>query len=71
MECSLRAISGIVKAVEVAIEGGRVRLDIIELLSLSSESDSKLYQVSSSSLVAILQANSSESEESGGKESSN
>jgi hypothetical protein len=38
-------ISGIVKAVEVAVEGrrGRVRLGIIELLSLSSELDSKLY----------------------------
>jgi hypothetical protein len=58
--------------VEVAVEGrrGRIRLGIIELLSLSSELDSKLYQVSSLSLVAILQADSSESEESGGEESS-
>ena len=63
-------ISGIVKAMEVAIEEGRVRLSIIELLSLSSESDSKLYQASSLSLVATLQADSSESEESGGEESS-
>jgi hypothetical protein len=47
-----------------------VRLGTIELLSLSSESDSKLYQASSLSLVAILQADSSESEESGGEESS-
>jgi hypothetical protein len=72
VECSLRTISGIVKAVEVAVEGrrGRVRLGIIELSSLSSESDSKLYQISSSSLVAMLQADSSESEESGGEESS-
>jgi hypothetical protein len=64
-------ILGIVKAVEVAIEEGRIRLDIIELLSLSSESDSKLYQAFSLSLVAILQADSSESEELGGEESSN
>jgi hypothetical protein len=72
VECSLRAISGIVKAVEVAMEEqrGRVRLGAIELSSLSSESDSKLYQASSLSLVAILQANLSESEESGGEESS-
>jgi hypothetical protein len=41
----LHAISGIVKAIEVAIEERRerVRLDIIELLSLFSELDSKLY----------------------------
>jgi hypothetical protein len=71
VECSLRAISGIVKAMEVAIEGGRVRLGAIELSSLSSKSDSKLYQASSLSLVAMLQADSSESEESGGEESSN
>jgi hypothetical protein len=56
---------------KVAIEEGRVRLNIIKLLSLFSESDSKLYQVSSLSLVAILQANSFESEKSGEKESSN
>jgi hypothetical protein len=68
---SLYIISGIVKAVEVAIEGEKVRLGIIELLSLSSKSDSKLYQVSSLSLVAILQANLSKSEELGGEESSN
>jgi hypothetical protein len=56
VECFLHVISGIIKAVEVAIEGrrGRVRLGIIELLSLASELDSKLYQVSSLSLVAIL-----------------
>ena len=59
-----------VKAIEVAIEEGRVRLGIIELSSSSSESDSKLYQVSSSSSVATLQADLSESEESGGEESS-
>ena len=70
VEYSLYIILGIVKAVEVAIEGGRVRLDIIKLSSLSSELDSKLYQVSSLSLVAILQADSSESEESGEEESS-
>ena len=57
---------------EIAIEGrrGRVRLGIIESLSSSSESDSKLYQASSLSTVATLQANSSESEELGGEESS-
>ena len=56
VEYSLRIISGIVKAIEVAIEGrrGRLRLGIIELLSLSSKLDSKLYQASSLSLVAIL-----------------
>ena len=65
-------ISGIVKAVEVAVEGrrGRVRLGVVESSSSSSESDSKLYQVSSLFSVAILQADSSESEESGGEESS-
>jgi hypothetical protein len=68
----LRAILGIVKAMEVAMEGrrGRVRLGAIELSSLSSESDSKLYQASSSSSVAMLQADLSESEELGGEESS-
>jgi hypothetical protein len=70
VECSLRTISGIVKAVEVAIEEGRVRLGAIELSSSSSESDGKLYQASSLSSVATLQADSSESEESGGEESS-
>jgi hypothetical protein len=47
-------------AMEIAIEKGRIRLGIIELLSLFSLS-----------LIAILQANSSESEESGKEESSN
>jgi hypothetical protein len=40
--------------VEVAIKGRRVRLGIIELLSLSSELDSKLYQAFSLSSVAML-----------------
>jgi hypothetical protein len=70
VECSLYIILDIVKAIEVAIEEERIKLNIIELLSLSSESDSKLYQAFSLSLVAILQANLSESEESGGEESS-
>jgi hypothetical protein len=54
VEYSLRTISGIVKAIEVAIEEGRVRLGAIELLSLSFKSDSKLYQAFSLSLVAML-----------------
>jgi hypothetical protein len=55
-------ISGIVKAIKVLggrRGSGRVKLSVIELSSSSSESEGKLYQVSSSSLV------SSESEESG------
>jgi hypothetical protein len=61
----------IVKAMEVARgRRGRVKPGIIESSSLSSESEGILYQASSSSLVATLQADSSESEESGGEESS-
>jgi hypothetical protein len=69
---SLRIISGIIKAMEVATRGrrGRVKLGAIKSLSSSSESDSKLYQVSSLSLVALVYSDSSESEESGGEESS-
>ena len=65
MECSLRTILGIVKAVEVARGGrrGRVKLGAIESSSSSSESEGILYQASYSS-------DSSESEESGGEESS-
>ena len=59
-------ISGIVKAMEVARgRRGSVKLGTIESSSSSSESECKLYQVSSLSLV-----DSSESEESGGEESS-
>jgi hypothetical protein len=63
VECSLRIISGIVKAVEV-VRGrrGSVKLGAIESSSSSSESEGILYQASSS--------NSSESEELGGEESS-
>ena len=64
-------ISGIVKAMEVARgRRGSVKLSVIKSSSLSSESEGKLYQVFSLSLVASLQADSSESEESGGEESS-
>jgi len=64
-------ILGIVKAIEVARGGrrGRVKLSIIESSSSSSELEGILYQVSSLSLVAS--SDSSESEESGGEESSN
>jgi len=61
-------ISGIVKAIEVLgghRGSGRVKLSVIELLSLSSKLEGKLYQVSSLSLV------SSKLEELGGEESSN
>ena len=56
MECSLRTILGIIKAIEVAGEGrrGRVKPGVIESLSSSSESEGILYQVSSLSLVAML-----------------
>ena len=48
-------ISGIVKAIEVLggrRGSGRVKLSIIKSSSLSSESEGKLYKVSSSSLVS-------------------
>ena len=65
MECSLRIISGIVKAVEVARgRRGSVKLGVIESSSSSSESEGILYQASSLS-------NSSKLEESGREESSN
>jgi len=66
----LRTISGIIKAIEVAIRGrrGRVRLGAIGSSSSSSESEGILYQASSLSLVAS--SDSSESEELGGEESS-
>jgi hypothetical protein len=54
VKCSLYIILGIVKAIEIAIKEGKIRLDIIELLFLFSKSDSKLYQVFSLSLVVIL-----------------
>jgi hypothetical protein len=60
-------ISGMVKAMEVLggrRGSGRVKLGAIKSSSSSSESEGKLYQVSSSSSV------SSELEELGGEESS-
>jgi len=64
VECSLHIISGIVKAMEVARgRRGSVKLGAIESSSSSSESEGILYQASSLS-------DSSESEESGGEESS-
>jgi hypothetical protein len=71
VKCFLRIILGIVKAVEVARgQRGSVKLGAIKLLSLSFKSEGKLYQASFLSLVASLQADSSESEELGGEESS-
>jgi hypothetical protein len=69
VECSLRAILGIVKAMEVTGRGriGRVKLGIIKLSSLSSKLDGILYHGSSSS-VRSLATNSLEL---GGEESSN
>ena len=48
-------ISGIIKAIEVLGGGqrGSVKLGVIELSSSSSESEGKLYQVSSSSSIAF------------------
>jgi hypothetical protein len=66
----LHIISGIIKAIEV-LGGGRrgsVKLGVIKSLFLSSESEGKLYQASSSSSVALLY---SDSLESGEEESSN
>jgi hypothetical protein len=62
-------ISGIIKAIEVLRRGrrGSIKLDVIELLFSSSESDSKLYQASSLSSIASLYSDSSESR---GEESS-
>jgi hypothetical protein len=55
VEYSLYIILGIVKAIEVARgRRGSVKLSVIELSSSSSESEGKLYQVSSLSLVASL-----------------
>ena len=65
MECSLRIILGIVKAMEVARgRRGSVKLSVIKSSSSSSELEGILYQASSLS-------NSSELEELGGEESSN
>jgi hypothetical protein len=66
----LHIILGIIKAIEV-LGGGRrgsIKLGAIELSSSSSESNGKLYQVSSLSSIALLYSDSSES---GGEESSN
>jgi hypothetical protein len=65
----LRAVLGIVKAVEVT-SGGRIRrvkLSVTELSSLSSKLDGILYQGSSLSLVRSL---ATDSLELGGEESS-
>ena len=45
VECSLRAVLGIIKAIEVAGRGriGRVKLSVTKLSSLSSELNSILY----------------------------
>jgi hypothetical protein len=58
----LRAILGIVKAVKAPRggKGGRAKLSAIESLSLSFESDNKLYQVFSPSFIALLYSDSSE-----------
>jgi hypothetical protein len=72
VECSLHTISGIVKAVDVEAGGriGKTKLSATESSSSSSESDGKLYQASSLSSVDSVYTDSSESEESGGEESS-
>jgi hypothetical protein len=62
VECSLGPRVVTIKVVD---EASNRRASIAELSSKSSESNSKLYHVSSSSLVESL------SEESGGEESSN
>ena len=65
MECSLRIVSSIVKAIEVARgQRGSIKLSVIKSSSSSSKSEGILYQASSLS-------DSSELEESGGEESSN
>jgi len=65
VEYSLYIILGIVKAMEVArARRGSVKLSVIKSSSSSSELEGILYQASSLS-------DSSESEESGGEESSN
>jgi hypothetical protein len=64
-ECSLGPRVVIIKAVD---EASNRRAGVVELLSESSESNGKLYHVSSSSLECSSECSSSE--ESGGEESS-